>query len=106
MGDAKAIGLTPLRLEPFGDWDPAEEYWGEPGDPVGAWAKKIIKRGRRPRFEMEQVIPGEDPEDMLSDPIIESNDKRDAGDYSGAYDILASSLFGVGCGRARERAFG
>lgn len=69
--DAKAIGLTPLRLEPFGEWNPAEEYWGEPGDPVGAWAKKIIKRGRRPQFEMEQVIPGEDPDDC-SDPIIES----------------------------------
>lgn len=86
--DAKAIGLTPLRLTPFGDWDPADEYWGEPGDPVEAWAKKIIKRGRRPQFEMEQVIPGEDPEDMLSDPIIESNEKKDAGDFSGAYDIL------------------
>ncbi len=85
--DAKAIGLTPLRLEPFGEWNPAEEYWGEPGDPVGAWAKKIIKRGRRPQFEMEQVIPGEDPDDC-SDPIIESNEKKAAGDYSGAFDIL------------------
>ena len=86
--DAKAIGLTPLLLQPYGEWDPAEEYWGEPGDPVGAWAKKIIKRGRRPQFEMEQVIPGQDPGDMLSDPIIESNEKKDAGDYSSAYDIL------------------
>lgn len=85
--DAKAIGLTPLRLQHFGDWDPADEYWGEPGDPVGTWAKKIIKRGRRPRFEMEQVIPGEDLDDC-SDPIIESNEKKDAGDYSGAFDIL------------------
>lgn len=86
--DAQAIGLAPLRLHPHGYWDPAEEYWGEPGDPIGAWAKEIIKRGRRPRFEMEQVIPGEDPSDMLTDPIIESNDKKNAGDYSGAYDIL------------------
>ncbi|MBK7928501.1 MAG: hypothetical protein IPJ98_13725 [Bryobacterales bacterium] len=85
--DAKAIGLTPLRLTPFGDWDPTDEYWGEPGDPMEAWAKKIIKRGRRPQFEMEQVIPGEDPDDC-SDPIIESNEKKDAGDYSAAYDIL------------------
>lgn len=86
--DAKAMGVTPLRLEPFDDWDPAEEYWGEPGDPTDAWAKKIIQRGRRPRFEMEQVIPGEDPEDRLNDPILESNDRRDAGDVAGAYDIL------------------
>lgn len=86
--DAKALGLTPLRLHPYGVWDPTEEYWGEPGDPIGAWAKKIVKHGRRPQFEMEQVLPGEDLEDMMSDPIIESNDNKDAGDYSGAYDIL------------------
>lgn len=86
--DAKALGLTPLRLSAHGDWDPAEEYWGEPGDPVGAWAKKIIKRGRRPLFEMEQVIPGEDSAGMFSDPIAASNDKMDAGDFSGASDIL------------------
>lgn len=86
--DAKAIGLTPLRLQPFGDWDPAEEFWGEPGDPIGAWAKNLIKRGPRPQFEMEQVIPGEDPENRLSDPIIDANEKKDAGDYSGAYEIL------------------
>lgn len=27
--DVTALGLTPLRLEPTGTWDPAEEYWGE-----------------------------------------------------------------------------
>jgi len=86
--DATALGLTPLRLRPYGDWDPAEEYWGEPGEPVETWAKKIIKHGRRPQFEMEQVIPGEDPSDMWSDPIVESSDKKNAGDFSGAYDIL------------------
>ncbi|MGJ5819719.1 cytoplasmic protein [Paludibaculum fermentans] len=85
--DAKALGLTPLRIEACGDWDPKEEYWGEPGEPVEAWAKKIIKRGRRPQFEMEQVIPGEDPHEC-SDPIIDSNDLKEAGDYSGACDIL------------------
>ena len=86
--DVQVIGLTPLRLVPLGDWDPAQEYWGEPGEPIGTWAIPIIKRGRRPRFEMEQVIPGEDPGDMLSDPIIEALDKRDAGDFPGAYKIL------------------
>lgn len=37
---------------------------------------------------MEQVLPGEAPSDPWSDPIIESNEKKDAGDYSGAFDIL------------------
>lgn len=86
--DAKALGLTPLGLKAYGKWDPAEEYWGEPGEPIPAWAHDIVRRGPRPQFEMEQVIPGEDPDDPWNDPIIESNDRKDAGDFSGAYDIL------------------
>ena len=37
---------------------------------------------------MEQVIPGEDPDNPWDDPITVSNDKKDAGDYAGARDIL------------------
>lgn len=86
--EPKALGLTPLRPEPRGDWDPAEQYWGDAGGRGPAWARKIIQHGRRPRFEMEQVIPGDDPGDPWNDPIIKSNDKKNAGDYSGAYDLL------------------
>jgi hypothetical protein len=32
--DVSALGLTPLRLEPRGIWDPMDEYWGEEGEPV------------------------------------------------------------------------
>jgi hypothetical protein len=39
--------LVPLKLYPQGNWDPMEEYWGEPGEPIEAWAKPIIKRGPR-----------------------------------------------------------
>ncbi len=85
--DAKGLGLTPLGLEQCGIWDPVEHYWGEEGDPIEEWAKPIIARGRRPEFEMEQVLPGEDPCDMDSDPIIEANDLKDAGDWSGASKI-------------------
>ena len=28
--DASSLGLVPLKLEDQGNWDPAEEYWGEP----------------------------------------------------------------------------
>lgn len=86
--DAAALGLTPLRLTPFGLWDPAEEFWSEPGEPIAAWAKPIIRAGPRPQFEMEQVIPGDDPEQPWSDPIGLANDKRDAGDTRGAFEIL------------------
>jgi hypothetical protein len=37
---------------------------------------------------MEQVLPGEDPEDPFSDLITESNDRKDSGDTEGAYRIL------------------
>ncbi len=86
--DAGALGLTPLKLESCGIWDPAEEYWGEEGDPIEGWAKPIIARGGRPQFEMEQVLPGEDPDDPFSDPITESNDRKDAGDLAGAEKLL------------------
>ncbi|HKN36650.1 MAG TPA: hypothetical protein VJX16_25690 [Terriglobales bacterium] len=86
--DASALGLVPLKLEDQGKWHPAEEYWGEPGEPVEKWAKPIIARGPRRQFEMEQVLPGADPDDPFSDPITESNDRKDAGDTQGARRIL------------------
>ena len=85
---AKALGLVPLRLEDRGLWNPAEHYWGEEGEPVDEWAKPVIARGPRPEFEMEQVLPGADIEDPFSDPIGESNDRKDSGDVDGAYKIL------------------
>jgi tetratricopeptide (TPR) repeat protein len=69
-------------------WTPEEQYWGEEGEPIEDWAKPIIARGPRPEFEMEQVLPGMDPDDFDSDPILESNDLKDAGDHEAAYKIL------------------
>ena len=63
--ETEVLGLTPLRLHPAGEWNPAEQYWGEEGEPIEEWAKPIITHGPRPQFEMEQVLPGagdlEDP---------------------------------------------
>ena len=50
--DVPALWLTPLRLEPQFDWDPAEEYWGEDDEPLPDWAVPIVERGPRPAFEM------------------------------------------------------
>jgi hypothetical protein len=86
--DAKALGLAPLGLEKVGIWSPAEHHWGEAGEPIEEWARPIIAWGRRPEFEMEQVLPGLDVEDPFSDPIGQSNDLKDAGDFEGAYKIL------------------
>ena len=79
-----ALGLAPLGLEPEGDWDPEEEYWGEEGEPLDEWAKPIVARGKRPAFEMEQVLPGADPDDWDTDPIIEASELNAAGDRAAA----------------------
>ena len=39
--DVPALGLTPLALEERGMWDPADECWGDEGEPLPAWAKAI-----------------------------------------------------------------
>ena len=86
--DVGALGLVRLGIEDRGTWNPSEHYWGEEGDPIEDWAKPIIARGPRHEFELEQVLPGEDPDDPFSDPIIESNDRKDSGDVEEANRML------------------
>jgi hypothetical protein len=86
--DAAALGLTPLALRDRRVWDPKEHCWGDPGRPLDDWERAIIAWGPRDGFEMEQVLPGQDPEDPFDDPIIEANDHKEAGDCKGAYEIL------------------
>ena len=86
--DVKALNLAPLGLEGMGMWDPKEEYWGEESEPIEEWAKPIIARGPRPMFEMEQVLPGDDPDDPFNDPITRSNDLKEAGERAEAVKIL------------------
>jgi hypothetical protein len=91
--DIPALGLVPLLLEDRGMWDPKEHYWGEPDEPIETWAKPIITQGPRPEYEMEQVLPGEDPD---TDPILEAVDLHQAGDHKKAdrllMDVLVSDL--------------
>jgi hypothetical protein len=86
--DTAALGLVPLRMEESGTWKPNEHYWGEKDEPIAKWAKPIIAWGPRREFEMEQVLPGEDPDDPFSDPIIESNDRKESGHWDDAHKIL------------------
>jgi hypothetical protein len=94
--DIPALGLVPLSLKDRGMWDPKEHYWGEPDEPLEPWTRPIVKRGRRPEYEMEQVLPGEDPDDPDTDPILEAVDLHQAGDFRKAnrllMDILAADL--------------
>ncbi|TDI36186.1 MAG: cytoplasmic protein [Acidobacteria bacterium] len=86
--DAHALGLVPLNLEDQGMWDPKEHYWGQEDEPIEEWAKPIIARGLRPDLEMERVLPGEDPNNPDTDPIIEANERHVAGDRLGAERML------------------
>ena len=86
--DVAALGLVPLAIQDRGVWDPRKHYWGEKGEPIEDWAKPIIARGPRQAFEMEQVLPGADPDDPDSDPITESVDLKDSGEPEEARRIL------------------
>jgi tetratricopeptide (TPR) repeat protein len=86
--DVKALDLAPLGLAEMGMWDPKEEYWGEEDEPIEEYARPIIAHGPRPMFEMEQVLPGEAPDDPFNDPITRSNDLKDAGERAEAEKIL------------------
>ena len=86
--DVDALGLVPLKIEDRGLWIPEEHYWGEDDEPIEKWAKPIIANGPRQSFEMEQVVPGRDPNDFDSDPICASSELKDVGDSIAARQIL------------------
>jgi tetratricopeptide (TPR) repeat protein len=90
--DIPALGLTPLQLEERGMWDPKDQYWGEPDEPLEEWAKPLIKQGPRPEYEMEQVLPGENPDAPDTDPILDAVEQKEAGDYAGAHRMLMTLL--------------
>ena len=90
--DVPALGLVALRLEDRGIWDPRDAYWGEPGEPIDDWARPIIARGPRPEFEMEQVLPGMDPDDPDSDPIAESNELDPRAAYKMLMELCAADI--------------
>ena len=52
--------------------------------------------GPRPEYEMEQVLPGEDPDNPDTDPILEAVDMKEAGNHRKArrmlMDILVADL--------------
>ena len=88
--DVSTLGLVSLGLTDMGVWDPRQEYWGEPDEPIEDWAKPIIAFGPRRQFEMEQILPGAglDIDDPFSDPIADSNTLKEGGDYKGSRRIL------------------
>jgi hypothetical protein len=85
-------GTTPLALNPMGDWDPADEYWGEPGEPIHPLCQQVIAAGVRPSFEMEQVLPGVSPDEWDSDPIVDAAELHRAGYHREDIRVLEGLL--------------
>ncbi|MDP1803670.1 MAG: hypothetical protein Q8K72_00750, partial [Acidimicrobiales bacterium] len=83
---------SPLALQPMGDWDPTEEYWGEPDQPLDPLSEVVFAAGVRPCFEMEQVLPGVEPDDWDTDPIVEAADLHRAGYDREAIRLLEGLL--------------
>ncbi|MBI2570760.1 MAG: cytoplasmic protein [Candidatus Schekmanbacteria bacterium] len=90
--DVEALGLLPLKLRDEWQCDPSEEYWGGEGEPRAEWATPIVAAGPRSSFEMEQVHPGADPVDWVSDPVLEASELHAAGDRLGARKLLVEML--------------
>lgn len=90
--DVEALGIVPLAIHERGEWNPKTEYWGEEGEPIEEWAKPIIARGKRPVFEMEQVLPGTDPEDFNADRIVDASEMNASSDRAGAIELLMRLL--------------
>lgn len=88
---ARAV-TRPLALNPMDEWDPADEYWGEPGEPLHPLCEQVIAAGVRPCFEMEQVLPGVDDDDWDSDPIVDAADLHRAGQDREAIRLLEGLL--------------
>jgi len=90
--DIDALALTPLKLEEKGIWDPKDHYWGEPDEEIEEWAKPILRQGPRPEYEMQQVLPGQNPDAPDTDPILEAVELKEAGDFLGAHRMLMALL--------------
>lgn len=88
---AAAAIEEPLKLEAWPIWDPADAWPASPNDPVPAAVEPMLAAGKRPAFEFEQVIPGEEP-DAIDDPILEAGDRARAGDREGARRQLRSLI--------------
>lgn len=89
--DISALGLEPLLLHTGQEWEPANaELPAEPE--FKKYYVPIIDAGLRPSFEMEQVIPFFDSDDMDNDPIVLASEYYANGDQADAYQIMEKIL--------------
>lgn len=88
LAATRVVLSTPLGLRAVGLWDPADQYWGEPGEDLHPLVLDIVAAGPRPEFEMEQVIPGVGDDDWDLDPVADAAELHRAGADREASRIL------------------
>lgn len=95
--DIPALNLTPLKLEKFDYWDPREAFeeerdeYDEIIEETDEYYKAIIEAGKRPCYEMEQVVPGDT--DLDADgPILDAIYYKDIGEVGAGQDILMDEI--------------
>ncbi|OFZ10695.1 MAG: hypothetical protein A2Z20_07930 [Bdellovibrionales bacterium RBG_16_40_8] len=72
-----------LRIKSFGLWNPEEEFQDHESGQLSHPYDKILAIGKRPTWEIENILPGFDP-DELDCPIGVGVDIHESGDLSGA----------------------
>ena len=90
--DVATLRLRPLALHDMGVWEPSDYDWGEIEGEPEPWAAPLLAKGPRPWFEMEQVMPGDDPDDPDTDPILEAIELKEGGASGQACDLLMDLL--------------
>ncbi|MCD4775870.1 MAG: tetratricopeptide repeat protein [Candidatus Aegiribacteria sp.] len=89
--DVPALNLQPLGLNEMGEWYPEKEY-SELDPSLYGYFESIIDFGIRKSFEMDQIIPFQDPEDFSNDPIVEASYFNECGEYAEALKIMEKIL--------------
>lgn len=82
----------PLRLFERGEWDPAEQYWGELDDTIAVSLAQVIAAGPRTEFEFEQILPGRGDDPHGADAILDALELRDRGEPARAIGKLEQLL--------------
>ena len=90
--DIDALNIVPLKLENKGLFNPDKEDLIDKDSPLNKFYLPTMAYGERYKYEMEQVIPFENPEDWDSDPILEAVEAKEKGDNGTAYQILKDML--------------
>ena len=96
--DIPALRLAPLGLTKFGRWDPKTDMLNDNGNTVADPSdlsdieRKIYNAGARDEYEFQQILPGSDPDNPDSDPILDAVDLANAGNIQAARKQLMALL--------------